>query len=228
MASPHSRALVTGPIHKERLNQGGYPFRGHTDFLGHLSGQKSITMLLANEIFRVALVSDHVSMTNLSRTITKQRVVETCGHAIDFATQRMGRKRPVIAVLGLNPHAGEGGLLGQEEASEISPALDVVRKAHPRVTVTGPWSADGFFATELTKAKLKRADVIVAMYHDQGLIPVKLVDFENCLNTTLGLPFIRTSVDHGTAFDIAKKNKANPSSMIYAIRKAYEYLGAPL
>jgi 4-hydroxythreonine-4-phosphate dehydrogenase len=135
----------------------------------------------------------------------------------------LGKKQPKIAVLGLNPHAGENGILGREENKTIIPAIASFSKLNKEVQIGGPYPADGFFATELSRPAAKRHDIIVAMYHDQGLIPVKLSDFSQSLNMTLGLPMIRTSVDHGTAFDIAGKNKADPSSMAYAIQKAIQY-----
>ena len=224
MADPRSRAMVTGPISKERLQEGGYFFKGHTDFLADLTHTKHVTMMLANELFKVALATNHCSLAEVSRLITAEKLNTTFEHAYSFAKRTLKKKNPKIAVLGLNPHSGENGILGNEENKIIIPAMKAYQKRHPDLVMTGPHPADSFFAIEAHKKKKERHDVIVAMYHDQGLIPVKLSDFSNSLNMTLGLPMIRTSVDHGTAFDIAGKNKANPSSMIYAIKKALEYI----
>jgi len=222
-------AIVTGPISKVALQEAGFPFKGHTDFLAALSKAKNVTMVLANDFFRVALVTNHCALKDVSREITPKNVLNTIEQVADFCRNHLGKKNPKVAVLGLNPHAGEEGILGSEEKKIIVPAMkkalaNAIKKKQ-LLTLSGPYSADSFFAMEKERVKLgKGHDFIIAQYHDQGLIPVKLSDFSNGLNLTLGLPFIRTSVDHGTAFDIAGKNKADPGSMIYAIRKAIEYL----
>jgi 4-hydroxythreonine-4-phosphate dehydrogenase len=223
MAAPRSRILVTGPISKERLQEGGYFFKGHTDFLAELTQTKDVSMMLANEIFRVTLVTNHCAVSEISKKITSERIQKTLLHSYSFAKDLLAKKNPKIAVLGLNPHAGENGILGREEAKIIIPAMKAFASKYKDAKISGPYPADGFFAKEASLPAKQRHDVIVAMYHDQGLIPVKLSDFSNSLNMTLGLPIIRTSVDHGTAFDIARKNKADPSSMIYAIKKAILY-----
>jgi len=223
MAAPKDRVMVTGPISKERLQAGGYFFKGHTDFLADLTHTRNVTMLLANDLFRVALVTNHCALREVSRQLTLSRLSITLDHAYAYAKRILRRNHPSIAVLGLNPHAGENGILGDEEKKIILPTIKTFQKKHRDVTVTGPHPADSFFAIEKTRAR--KHDVIVAMYHDQGLIAVKLSDFSNSLNMTLGLPMIRTSVDHGTAFDIAGKNRADPSSMIYAITQALHYGG---
>ena len=223
MAAPQSRVLVTGPISKERLQQGGYFFKGHTDFLAELTQTPDVTMMLANEKFKVSLVTNHCAVIDIAKNITPARLHITFVQSYAFAKDLLGKKKPRIAVLGLNPHAGENGILGKEEKKIIAPAIVAFQKKYPDVRMSGPHSADGFFASEAALPIEKRHDVIVAKYHDQGLIPVKLSDFSNSLNMTLGLPIVRTSVDHGTAFNIAKKDKADPSSMIYAIRKAIQF-----
>ena len=223
LASPRNRVLITGPISKERLQAGGYKFRGHTDFLAKLTLTPAVTMMLANELFKVTLVTNHCALSAVSKKITLKALHNTFLHSYLFAKEMLGKNNPKIAVLGLNPHAGESGMLGTEEKKTISPAISLFMKQFPQAKLSGPHSADSFFANELRRPMNKRHDIIVAMYHDQGLIPVKLSDFSNSLNMTLGLPIIRTSVDHGTAFDIAHKNKADPSSMIYAIQKAILY-----
>ena len=223
LASPKTRILVTGPISKERLQKSGYPYHGHTDFLAHLAKVDRVSMLLGNEQLKVVLVTDHCSLQDVSKNITAKTLHSAFLHAEKFAREFEGKSKPKIAVMGLNPHAGEQGVLGNEEINVILPAMKIFQKKFPHVKLTGPHSADSFFAVEKSRTEKERHDVIVAMYHDQGLIPVKLTDFSNSLNLTLGLPFIRTSVDHGTAFSIAGKGKADPSSMIYAIKKGIDY-----
>ncbi len=223
MAAPKSRVLVTGPISKERLQKGGYIFKGHTDFLADLTRTKNVTMLLANELFRVALVTNHCALKDVSSRITPKAITTAFEHSYSYAKDLLKEKKPRIAILALNPHAGEHGILGKEEQQVIVPTMKALQKKYKDSIITGPHPADSFFATESTLSKKNRHHVIIAMYHDQGLIPVKLSNFNESLNMTLGLPIIRTSVDHGTAFDIAGKNKANPGSMIYAIRKAIQY-----
>ena len=223
LAAPKDRILVTGPISKERLQKSGFAYHGHTDFLAKLTHTPRVTMVLANDLFRVALATDHCALHEVSKNLTINRLTTTFLHAYLFAKETLHKKKPRIAVLGLNPHAGENGLLGTEEQSILIPAMKAFSKKYKDVTLTGPHSADSFFAIEARGSEKTRHDVMIAMYHDQGLIPVKLSDFSNSLNLTLGLPFMRTSVDHGTAFNIAGKNKADASSMIYAIQKALEY-----
>jgi 4-hydroxythreonine-4-phosphate dehydrogenase len=223
MAAPKTRMLVTGPISKERLQEGGYFFKGHTDFLAEITQTKQVTMMLANDVFRVVLATNHCALNQVSSQITPAGLAKTFEHAYFFAKDYLKVKKPKIAVLVLNPHSGENGILGSEENAVIIPAISKFQKKYKNLSITGPHPADSFFATE-KNAKKNRHDVIVAMFHDQGLIPVKLSDFSNSLNMTLGLPIIRTSVDHGTAFDIAGKNKADSSSMVYAISNALKYI----
>ncbi len=224
LAAPASRVLVTGPISKERLQGAGFPFHGHTDFLAHLSRAKPVTMMLANDLFRVALVTNHCPLSEVSARINRKSLETAIRNASDFLTGMMGLKKPRIAVLALNPHAGEGGILGVEESKVIIPALKAIGRSLPGVTLTGPHPADSFFAIEVARPAKSRHHLIIALYHDQGLIPVKLSNFSESMNMTLGLPFVRTSVDHGTAFDIAGKNKADAGSMRYAIRNALELI----
>jgi 4-hydroxythreonine-4-phosphate dehydrogenase len=224
MGAPRNRLLVTGPISKERLQGAGFIYNGHTDFLAAIAKIPQVSMMLANDRFRVLLATDHVPLAKVSKHLNPKHLDITFTHAYGFAKDLLKRKKPRIAVLGLNPHAGEHGILGTEEQKIILPAMKAFSKKFNDVDLTGPHSADSFFAIENGLKPTLRHDVIVAMYHDQGLIPVKLADFSNSLNVTLGLPFIRTSVDHGTAFNIAGKNKADPGSMIYAINKGVEYL----
>ena len=228
-SSPKKMALITGPIHKVSFQASGYPFKGHTDFLASITKSPDVTMVLANDWFRVALVTDHCALKDVSKNISSKKITTIINQVAEFSRTHLGKKNPKIAILGLNPHAGENGILGNEEKKIIIPAmkraLANAKKKNIRLELTGPHPADSFFAVEkLRKAKKEGHDFIIAQYHDQGLIPVKLSDFSNGLNLTLGLPFVRTSVNHGTAFDIAGENKADPGSMIYAIRKAIEYL----
>jgi 4-hydroxythreonine-4-phosphate dehydrogenase len=224
MAAPRSRLLVTGPISKERLQEAGFKYQGHTDFLAHLTHTAKVTMMLANDQFRVALVTNHCPLSEVSKRITPQAITQTFLHAYQFCENDLGKARPKIAILGLNPHAGESGIIGREEEKVIIPTLLGLRAQFRNAEITGPHPADSFFAIEQMKPKSKRQDLIIALYHDQGLIPVKLSNFSQSMNMTLGLPIVRTSVDHGTAFDIAGKNKADPGSMIYAIQNGLHYL----
>ncbi|MBS1959287.1 MAG: 4-hydroxythreonine-4-phosphate dehydrogenase PdxA [Bdellovibrionales bacterium] len=225
LANPRGRVMITGPISKERLQAEGYFYRGHTDFLASLARANGVTMMLANDLFRVALVTNHCPLSEVSKKLTPDLLETTLVHAYDFTKRHLKKKSPKIAVLGLNPHAGENGILGTEERDLLVPEIKKIQKRFKDAKITGPHPADSFFAVESRAKVADRSDLVVALYHDQGLIPVKLSDFSNSMNMTLGLPFIRTSVDHGTAFDIAGKNKADPNSMIYAIKKAIEYSG---
>jgi 4-hydroxythreonine-4-phosphate dehydrogenase len=207
--------LVTAPISKELLQAGGYPFVGQTEMLAHLSKTKQFAMMLANDRLRVALVTTHVPIRDVAQQITGKKIVEVVGLCHDFV-RRLGIKRPRVAVAGLNPHAGEGGLLGTEEKRIIAPA--VARALRRGWNAVGPLSADTLFY----RAYHGGFDAVVAMYHDQGLAPFKLLAFDNGVNVTLGLPFIRTSPDHGTAPDIAGKNMARPDGMIAAINMAVQ------
>lgn len=208
-------AMVTGPISKERLQKGGYQFNGHTDMLAKLTNTDRVTMMLLNDQLRVALVTTHLAINSVSSAVTREAVLETSQQVYLGLKNLFGIKKPKVAVLALNPHAGEGGLFGREEIEVISPLIDNKK-------TFGPFPADTFFALEIGKTKKNRFDAVLGMYHDQVLIPVKMMDFSHTVNLTLGLPIIRTSVDHGTAFDIAGKNKANPDSMIAAIELAID------
>jgi 4-hydroxythreonine-4-phosphate dehydrogenase len=206
-------ALATAPITKELLHRAGYPFVGQTELLAHLSHTKRFAMMLAGGPLRVALVTIHTPLRNVAKLITARKIVEVI-ELSDQICRRFGIRRPRIAVAGLNPHAGEGGLLGDEERRIIAPA--VKRAARRGIVVSGPHSADTLFY----RAAHGQFDAIVAMYHDQGLGPLKLIAFDNGVNLTLGLPFVRTSPDHGTAPDIAGKGIARPDGMIAAINMA--------
>jgi len=209
-------AIATAPINKRALFLGGYSFPGHTEFLAHLTGTEEYAMGFVAENLRVVLISTHVPLSEAIRIATRERFEKTIRLA-DHELRRWGIERPRIAVAALNPHGAEGGLFGIEEASEILPAVEAC-KAIDRINVSGPFSADTIFL----RASRGEFDAVVACYHDQAMIPVKCLSFGEAVNVTLGLPFIRTSVDHGTAFDIAGKGIAEHSSMVAAIKLAAE------
>ncbi|MGH7911741.1 MAG: 4-hydroxythreonine-4-phosphate dehydrogenase PdxA, partial [Candidatus Dormibacteraceae bacterium] len=206
-------AIVTAPINKEALRLGGFPWPGHTEMLADLAGARDVRMLLLSGNLRVVHVTTHRSLRSAIEAATTDRVLRTIQLAAG-AGELLGSERPRIAVAGLNPHAGEGGLFGDEEIREIRPAVEAAREAGIRAS--GPWPPDTVF----WRATRGDFDVVVAMYHDQGHIPVKLAGFEDGVNVTLGLPFPRTSVDHGTAFDIAGQGVARWDSMLAALRVA--------
>ena len=206
-------ALVTGPINKEALRLAGYPWPGHTEMLAELCGVPEVRMLLVTDRLRVCHVTTHRSLRSAIEATTRDRVLETI-RMTAAGGRRLGFGTPRIAVAGLNPHAGEGGLFGDEEIREIAPAIEAARGEG--IDASGPWPADTVF----WRASLGEFDFVVAMYHDQGHVPVKLAGFDEGVNVTLGLPFLRTSVDHGTAFDIAGKGRARWQSMAAAIRVA--------
>jgi 4-hydroxythreonine-4-phosphate dehydrogenase len=209
-------AIATAPINKRALFLGGYTFPGHTEFLAHLTGTEDYAMGFVAANLRVVLISTHVPLSEAIRLVTRERLEKTIRLA-DQELQRWGIARPRLAVAALNPHGAEGGLFGIEEASEIMPAVESCRTVDG-INVRGPFSADTVFL----RASRGEFDAVVACYHDQAMIPVKCLSFGEAVNITLGLPFIRTSVDHGTAFDIAGKGIAEHSSMVEAIKLAAE------
>jgi len=209
-------AMVTAPISKEALWKSGHKFQGHTEFLAHMTDAPRAVMMLVGEGLRVALVTTHTALKDVPSLITKANVLVTILITNTALADLMGMERPRIGVCALNPHAGEGGLFGDEESREIAPAIDQARDRG--VDCTGPFPAD----TLLYKAWKGEFDAVVAMYHDQGLVSLKLIAFETGVNVTLGLPIIRTSPDHGTAYDIAGKGIADPRSMKEAIKLAVD------
>jgi len=208
--------LVTGPINKTAWQMAGFPFPGHTELLAHRFKTRRVSMMFAGGPLKVALASIHVGLFELRNQFTIGLVFQPIDLLHEALRDWFGIPNPRIAVCGLNPHAGEGGRFGDEEARVIEPAIVMAREAG--IDVTGPYPADSLF----WRASRGEFDGVVAMYHDQGLIPVKLLSFDESVNITLGLPIVRTSVDHGTAFDIAGKNKANPGSMRAALSMAVE------
>lgn len=213
-------AIVTAPLNKEAMKQAGYDYPGHTEILGTLCGARA-TMLLASPRLRVIHVSVHCSLQEAIRRVTRENVRSSIDTAHQ-AARMLGYEQPRIAVAGLNPHAGEGGMFGTEDRDEIAPAVEDARRAG--LDVSGPWPPDTVFL----RASQGEWDIVVAMYHDQGHIAVKLFGLEGGVNVTLGLPIIRTSVDHGTAFDIAGRGIARHESMLEAIRVAVRMAGARL
>ncbi|MDZ7765873.1 MAG: 4-hydroxythreonine-4-phosphate dehydrogenase PdxA [Melioribacteraceae bacterium] len=217
-------ATVTGPLHKESINLAGHKYSGHTEIYAHFTNTKKYAMLLVEENFRVIHVSTHVPLREACDAVKKDRIIEVT-ELINEACNQFGIEKPKIAIAGLNPHSGDGGLFGDEEINEITPAINELKKKG--INVVGPIPADTLFAI----ARGGAYDGCVAMYHDQGHIPFKLVGFQwdnekqqmksvRGVNITLGLPIIRTSVDHGTAFEIAGKGVASEDAMVLAINYA--------
>jgi 4-hydroxythreonine-4-phosphate dehydrogenase len=206
-------AIATAPINKRALFLGGYSFPGHTEFLAHLTSTPECAMAFVASNLRIVLISTHVPLSEAIRLVEKNRIVRVTRLA-ERELKRWGIERPRIAVAALNPHGAEGGLFGVEESAEIQPAVEECRDAG--LEVSGPYSADTVFL----RAARGEFDAVVSCYHDQAMIPVKCLSFGEAVNVTLGLPFIRTSVDHGTAFDIAGRGVAEHSSMVAAITLA--------
>ncbi len=211
-------AVVTCPITKEGIGRAGYAHPGHTEFIQELTGAGRVVMMLAGKRLKVALVTTHASLREAVSMIDEERVFETIGIVWRDFVNKLGYEEPNIAVAGLNPHAGEGGLFGREEEDHILPAVHRARKKG--MNVSGPYPPDTVFR----RAYNGEFDVVVAMYHDQGLIPLKLVHFDTGVNVTLGLPVVRTSVDHGTAYDIAWKGIARPTSLRSAVNFALDMI----
>jgi 4-hydroxythreonine-4-phosphate dehydrogenase len=208
-------AIATAPINKEAINLGGYRYLGHTEILNELTHTKhSTTMLVAGEL-RVTHTTRHVPLRDVASLITRERVLDTIVATAEGLCQ-FGLHHPALGVATLNPHGGDGGLLGREEIDEIVPAVKEAQRMG--IDALGPYPADSIFF----RAIAGDFDAVVAMYHDQGHIPIKVHDFEGSYSVTLGLPIVRTSVDHGTAFDIAWQGHASPRSMIQAVQAAAE------
>lgn len=213
-------AMSTAPINKRALHLGGYDFPGHTEFLAHLSHTEESVMAFVAANLRIVLISTHIPLADAIQLVKRERIVRVARLAAR-ALKSWGIACPHIAVAALNPHGAEGGLFGFEEAVEILPAVEECR-ALDEFEISGPFSADTIFL----RAARGEFDAVIACYHDQAMIPIKCLSFGEAVNVTLGLPFIRTSVDHGTAFDIAGKGLAEHSSMVAAIKLAAEIAGA--
>ena len=209
------KGLVTGPINKELINQSGFEFSGHTEFLSDISNVKKVVMLLMNKKLKVALLTTHIPLSEVPSKISKKNLEETVSIISKEFKNRWKIENPSICLLGLNPHAGEGGYIGHEDEEILKPFVSSSGE-----NVYGPISAD----TAFIEKNINKYDVFLAMYHDQGLPVIKSMCFGNTLNVTLGLPFIRISVDHGTAYEIAGKNKADFSSMEEALKTSVSLL----
>lgn len=211
--------IATAPVNKASLAAAGLPWRGHTDLLAALTGAPRVAMMFYAEALRVVLATVHIPLSEVPRALTQARMEETIELAAS-ALPAFGVPHARLAVAGLNPHAGEGGLIGSEEKDVLGPAVRVCRGRG--IDVAGPFPADTLFG----RAVRGEFDAVIACYHDQGLIPVKLLAFGRAVNVTLGLPIVRTSVDHGTAFDIARQGVADPSSLVEAVLLAARLAGA--
>ncbi|GAA3390057.1 4-hydroxythreonine-4-phosphate dehydrogenase PdxA [Streptomyces roseoviridis] len=209
------RALTTAPVNKEALHLAGVPHPGHTEILAELSGTRSYAMMMANDQLRTVLVTVHQSLRSAIDALTAERELDVI-RLTHRALRPSSPSRPRIAVAALNPHAGENGLFGREDLDVIAPAVRAARAEG--IDASGPWPADTVFM----RARAGEFDAVVAQYHDQGLIPVKYLGLEHGVNITLGLPFVRTSVDHGTAFDLAGTGTADHTSLLTALRHADE------
>jgi 4-hydroxythreonine-4-phosphate dehydrogenase len=212
--------MVTAPIHKAVLNAAGFGFPGHTEFLAHLTGARRAVMMLASDQLRVVPLTIHIPLADVPGAIDKQAVFDAGEIVLTALRRDFGIRNPRLAVAGLNPHAGEDGVLGAEDASVVAPAIAAL--AARGFHVRGPLSADTMFHEEARKTY----DAALCMYHDQALIPIKTLSFWDGVNVTLGLPIVRTSPDHGTALDIAGQGKADPRSMIAAVRMAADMADA--
>jgi len=210
-------ALVTGPINKKIINDYGFEFSGHTEFLADISQTKNVVMLLANSKVKVALLTTHIPLNKVSESISTKKIIETIKILNENLKRLWKIKNPKICVLGLNPHAGEGGFMGSEEIEIIEPAINALLSE--KICVEGPISAD----TAFIKEKTSKYDAYLAMFHDQGLPVLKSMGFGDSVNITLGLPFTRISVDHGTAYELAGKNKADFSSFKRSMELALEF-----
>ncbi|NBA84133.1 4-hydroxythreonine-4-phosphate dehydrogenase PdxA [Emticicia sp. CRIBPO] len=209
-------ALVTAPLSKDNTQGPEFNFPGHTEYLAHVFEKKDVLMFMVSEQLKMGVVTGHIPLEEVKRKLSKEGIIRKTMMIIDSLKNDFWIQKPKVAILGLNPHAGENGLLGKEENEIINPAINEMKKKGN--LVFGPFPTDGFFATN----QWKQYDAVLAMYHDQGLTPFKMLAFETGVNFTVGLPGVRTSPDHGTAFDIAGKNIADPTSMLHAIYTAID------
>jgi 4-hydroxythreonine-4-phosphate dehydrogenase len=208
--------IITAPINKQAMKMADFPFPGHTEFIADKYKTSNSLMMMVSDTLKIALVTNHEPIANVAAMITKEAVTKKLNILHTTLVQDFGIEKPVIAVLGLNPHAGDDGAIGTEDDTEVRPAIIEAKKGG--MAIMGPYSADGFFGS----SQYKKFDAILAMYHDQGLIPFKALSFGNGVNFTAGLPLVRTSPDHGTAYDIAGKNMADESSLRSAIFTALD------
>lgn len=215
ISTEHADALVTAPISKESIHMAGFDFPGHTEYLAHKTKTTDFTMMLISGGLRVGLLTTHIPLSKVAENITESNILHQVRNIHRSLIKDFGITKPKIAVLGLNPHAGDGGVLGSEEIEIIEPALSKLHQED--ITCEGPFPADGWFGMQ----QFEYFDAVLAMYHDQGLAPFKALSFGRGVNFTAGLPIIRTSPDHGTAFAIAGQNKAKTDSMIEAIHLAH-------
>jgi 4-hydroxythreonine-4-phosphate dehydrogenase len=213
-------AMVTAPVQKSVINDAGIAFTGHTEYLAERASAPHVVMMLVGGGLRVALATTHLALSEVPRAITRKNLVRTLQVMHADLSKRFRIAKPRILVSGLNPHSGEGGHFGSEDAEIITPAIEEARRAG--IEARGPLPADTLFVPE----RLKGADAVLAMYHDQGLPVLKYASFGQGVNVTLGLPFVRTSVDHGTALDIAGTGRADPGSLIEAVKLAIELASA--
>ncbi len=207
------RAITTAPINKEAMHLAGFKYPGHTEMLADFTGTPEVALMLAGGSLRVVLTTTHVPLSEVRNLLTRDRILKTIRLTHQWLTQ-MGIEHPSIAVTGLNPHSGDGGIFGDEETETIAPAIEAAQKQN--IDVRGPFSADAVFG-RIHEASY---DAVITMYHDQGMIPIKMASMDRAVNITLGLPIIRTSVDHGTAFDIAGQGVAKPDSLLEALKVA--------
>ena len=212
-------ALVTAPVNKEEITKAGTKFTGHTEYLAGAVGAEKIAMMFVGKDLTVTTVTRHIPLMALGRELTAEKIIDASVLTIDFLKKRSGMKCPRVGICAVNPHAGEGGVLGREESDIIGPAAEFLKKKYPGVQ--GPLPADSAF----NSLYAKKLDCLVAMYHDQAMIPVKMLAREDCVNVTLGLPFVRTSPAHGTAYDIAGRGIADPAGMTAAVKLACRLAG---
>ena len=214
-------AITTAPINKESIHLAGFTWPGHTEMLGELTNTRNVALMLAGDVLRVVIITTHVPIDDVKKLITREQVTSTIQLTHHWLVEHI-TPSPKIAVTGLNPHCGDGGTFGKEEQTIIIPSLETVRKKG--IKVFGPFSADALFA----RLEPNKYDAVITMYHDQGMIPVKMANRGTAVNITIGLPIIRTSVDHGTAFDIAGKKQASSESLLLAIRSAAQLVKSPV
>ncbi len=206
-------AITTAPINKEAIHLAGFKYPGHTEILADFTHTPEVAMMLAGGSLRVVLATTHVPLSEVRNLLTRDRVLKTIRLTHQWLTQ-VGIEHPNIAVTGLNPHSGDGGIFGDEETATIAPAIEAAQNENIRAS--GPFSADALFG----RIREAQYDAVITMYHDQGMIPIKMASMDRAVNITLGLPIIRTSVDHGTAYDIAGQGTAKPASLLAALKVA--------